>query len=100
MAAYEGMDLAVMAYSSQAGGVFSRGYRPDLSDAAPKHRRYVTAENIRRYGALLARCAAEPGMTPSRVVLEHVTKCPRVNGFALVGASSTEQLEASLDAME
>ena len=99
LAAYERMDLAVMAYSSQAGGVFSRGYRPDLSDASPKHTAFATPENIRRYGALLARCANEPGMTPSRVVLEHVTKHPRLNGFALVGASSLQQLEASLDAM-
>ncbi|MBQ8955291.1 MAG: aldo/keto reductase [Clostridia bacterium] len=99
LAAYERMDLAVMAYSSQAGGVFSRGYRADLSDAAPKHAAFVTPENIRRYGALLARCQRESGMTPSRVVLEHVTKHPKLNGFALVGASSLEQLEASLDAM-
>ena len=99
LAAYETMDLAVMAYSSQSGGVFSRGYRPDLSDAAPKHRGYVTAENIRRYQALLGRCAREPGMTPSRVVLEYVTKHPTLNGFALVGASSLDQLDESLDAM-
>ena len=100
MAAYERMDLAVMAYSSQAGGLFSRGYKPDLSDVSPRHAAFASAENKRRYGALLARCEREPGLTPSRVVLEYVTKHPKLNGFALVGASRLEQLEASLDAME
>ena len=99
MAAYKAMNLAVMAYSSQAGGLFSRGYKPDLSDVSPKHAAFATPENIRRYAALLARCANESGMMPSRVVLEYVAKHPKLNGFALVGASNTAQLDESLDAM-
>ena len=99
LALYQQTDLAVMAYSSQSGGVFSCGYKDDLSDAAPKHRKYVSGENIRRYRALLERCAKEPGLSPSRVVLEHVTRHPKLNGFALIGCSSADQLKATLSAM-
>lgn len=99
-AAYAQMGLPVVAYSCQSGGVFSCGYRPDLSDAAPRHQAYVNAENIRRYRALLEKCAAVPGMTPSRVMLEYITEHPRLNGFALIGASRPEQLRQSLAAME
>jgi len=98
MQGYRQMNLSVMAYSSQAGGVFFCGYKPDLSDAAPKHMPYVTEENIRRYGELLNRCRKERGMTPERVVLEHITHHPLLSGYALIGPSRMEQLDQALAA--
>jgi aryl-alcohol dehydrogenase-like predicted oxidoreductase len=100
MAAYEKMpDISVMAYTSQAEGIFSKGYLPDLSNVQPRHQRYVTEENIRRYQALLGRCSREAGMTPTRVMLEYIVRHPRLPGFALIGASNPDQLNDSMNAI-
>ena len=100
LAGYEKMErMAVMAFSSQAKGVFSCGYAPDLSDVQPKHRAYVSEENIIRYQRLLAVCRRDH-VRPERVALEYITKNTRVNGFAVIGASRKEQLVSTLTAME
>ncbi len=95
--AYLTSDLPVFAYSSQGLGVFNCGYLPDLSDLAPKHQQFYSDENIRRYQSLLKECK-EHHVTPSRVVLEHITE-NKVNGFAIIGCSKKEQLTESLDAL-
>lgn len=96
MSAYKKMPgLAVMAYTSQAEGIFSKGYLPDLSDAAERHKKYVTEENIRRYQQLLEACRVRR-ITPTQYALHHIIRHPGLPGFALIGASNPEQLEESL----
>jgi len=96
-AAYEKMPgLSVMAFTSQAKGIFAKGYLPDLSDAAPRHRKYVTEENIRRYGELLRLCK-EKGISPVRAALDYITCHPSLPGFALISASSQDQLAQALE---
>lgn len=95
MELYRQMKMPVLAFSSQANGVFSCGYREDLSDLAEKHRRYYSEENVRRYQALLKKCREE-GCTPTQAALDYITKHEILNGFAIVGCSQKEQLLASL----
>jgi len=98
-AGYLEMDLAVMAYTSQGTGLFLRGYAPDLSDVSPKHADMATPENVCRYQALLERCRREK-ITPSRVVIRHVTDDAQLNAFALVSGSKLSQIQDSLDAVK
>lgn len=95
MELYRQSGIPVMAFSSQAHGVFSCGYKEDLSDLADKHRSFYSEENVRRYQALLKKCR-EDGCTPSQVVLDHVTNHKEIEGFAIVGCSRKEQLLESL----
>ena len=96
-AAYEKMpEISVMAFTSQAEGIFAKGYLPDLSDAAPRHRKYVTEENIRRYRELLRLCEKR-GISPVQVALDYITRHPSLPGFALIGASSPAQLAQALE---
>ncbi len=84
-------DMAVMAFSPLSHGVFQMGYKADLSDALPKHMSYVTDENRRRYKALL-----DTGLPAAKVMTEHITKHPAINGFAVIGASGLAQLDELL----
>ncbi len=97
--AYKDLDLMVMAFSSQGGGLFQKGYAPDLSDLPDRKKAFATEENIRRYKALLDLCE-KTGMTPSRFMIRYITDDPHLNAFAIVGCSSVEQLVQSLEAME
>ena len=99
MELYRQMDMPVLAYSSQAYGVFSCGYKEDLSDVSEKHKRFYCEENIRRYQEILKTCE-EQGCTTSQVVLDYVTKNEVLNGLAIVGCSKKEQILASLDTMK
>lgn len=85
-------DMAVMAFSPLSHGIFQKGYKADLSDVKPAHQRYVTEKNKRRYQALLS-----SGLPAAKVMTEHITKHPRINGFAIVGASGIDQLNELLD---
>ncbi|HHV10014.1 MAG TPA: aldo/keto reductase [Clostridiales bacterium] len=86
--------IPVLAFTSQAGGLFSAGYQQDLSDIAPKHKKYHCEENVKRYQKLLETCAAK-GITPTRACLEYIID-NEVNGFAIVGCTKLEQLQDSL----
>ncbi len=86
--------IPVLAYTSQANGVFSRGYKEDLSDIAEKHQKYYSKENIRRYQELLKICK-ENNATPTQVALEYVID-NKLNGFAIAGCSNLEQLQEIL----
>ena len=88
--------IPVFAYSSQGHGVFSRGYKADLSDIEEKNRAFYNDENISRYQSLLARCEKE-NKTPSEIVLNYIME-NELNSFAIVGCSRLSQLQDSLQA--
>ncbi len=88
--------IPVFAYSSQGHGIFSRGYKADLSDIEEKNRAFYCGENIRRYQSLLDRCEKE-NKTPSDIVLNYIME-NELNAFAIVGCSRLSQLQDSLQA--
>lgn len=84
-----------MAYSSQAGGLFTkwlRGGEQALSEGM-RHS-YMDDENRRRLERLTCFCR-ETGCPPSAAVLAYITHNP-LPGAALIGCSRLEQLEDSL----
>lgn len=94
-ARYRRMRLPVMAYSSQAGGLFTkwlRGGEQALSEGM-RHS-YMDDENRRRLERLTCFCR-ETGCPPSAAVLAYITHNP-LPGAALIGCSRLEQLEDSL----
>lgn len=95
---YAANPLPVMAFSSQAGGVFSCSYRPDLSDMADKHKKYYSAENVLLYQELLKKCAAEL-VKPETAALRFITENP-VQAYAIIGCSSAQQLQFTMEAVQ
>lgn len=94
-ARYRQMGLPVMAYSSQAGGLFTKWLRGGEEALSEGMRRcYVNDENRRRLGRLTRFCR-ETGCPPSAAVLAYITHNP-LPGAALIGCSRLEQLEDSL----
>jgi aryl-alcohol dehydrogenase-like predicted oxidoreductase len=88
-------EIPVLAFNSQAGGLFLAGYQPNLSDISKKHKGFLCEENVKRYRVLLEICAAK-NITPTQACLEYITD-NNVNGFAIVGCSKLEQLQDSLN---
>lgn len=97
-AGYLETGIPVFAYTSQGHGLFSCGYKADLSDLEEKHWHYYCDENISRYKKLLDICKKE-NKTPSEVVLNYIME-NELNGFAIVGCTRLSQLEESLKAAE
>jgi len=91
---YLDIGLPIIAYTSQAGGVFSCGYNKDLSDIADKHKKYLSNENIKRYNNLLHLCE-EKNYKPSSVAIQYITD-NKLPACAIIGCSSVEQLNDSL----
>ena len=95
---YLKIGIPVIAYSSQAGGIFSCGYKPDLSDAAPKHEKFVTPKNCAIYKSLLKFCEkrnCKPSAASLRYIIDN-----KLSAGAIIGCSSLEQLKDSMTALE
>jgi len=93
---YQKLGMPVIAFTSQAGGLFSCGYKPDLSDAAQKHKKYVTSENISIYKNLLTFCDKK-NYKPSATQLNYIMD-NELSAAAIIGCSSLEQLKDSMSA--
>lgn len=92
---YEKNQFPVMAFSSQAGGLFTKY----LSD--PNHpkinRAMLTEENIRR-AQVVKEISERTNQSPTAVALSYVMETP-FPVVALIGSRSMEQLEDSLSAL-
>lgn len=86
--------IPVLAYTALANGVFSSGYKSDLTDIAPKHKKYYNEENVRRYQELLKLCE-DKDITPTKAALEYIID-NQLDSFAIVGCSKLEQLQDTL----
>lgn len=95
---YMKLDMPILAYSSQAGGVFSCGYNRRLEDIAPKHMKYLSVENVIRYGKLLDLCEKK-NYEPSSAALQYITD-NKLKAAAIIGASKMEQLMESMKEAE
>jgi len=91
---YLEIGFPVIAYTSQASGVFSCGYEKDLADIADKHTKYLSKENIKRYNKLLQFCE-DKNYKPSSVAIQYITD-NKLPACAIVGCTSVEQLRDSL----
>ncbi len=87
-------EIPVLAYTSQANGVFSCGYKEDLSDIAKKHEVFYSEGNIELYQKLIKYCKKNE-ITPTQAALDYIIK-NELNGFAIVGCSKLEQLQEIL----
>lgn len=95
---YLELKIPVIAYSSQAGGAFSCGYKSDLSDASEKHKKYVTIKNMERYKKLLLFCEKR-NYKPSAATLNYIMD-NELSDAAIIGCSYLEQLKDSMLASE
>ena len=80
------------------GGVFSCGYNRRLEDIAPKHMKYLSVENVIRYGKLLDLCEKK-NYDPSSAALQYITD-NKLKAAAIIGASKMEHLIESMKAAE
>ena len=83
--------LPIFAYSPLLSGAYTR---PEV----PLHPEYRTADNDRRLMAA-RRVAADAGLTANQVVLAWLRQSPAARVIPVVAASSTDQLDESLDAI-
>ena len=98
-AEYLKANIPVMAFSPQAKGMFSKYIENGENALNDKIiRRFLTDENKKRIEKVREICS-ETGMSPAATTLSYITDNP-LNGFAIVGCSSTEQLKDSLSAMK
>lgn len=92
---YLAAKIPILAYSSQAGGVFSMGYKPDLSDILPKHTKYLSDENKARYTKLVELCE-DKNYSCGDVCLSYI--CDNIlPACAIAGCSTEKQLNAILN---
>lgn len=95
---HEREQLAVMAYSSQANGYFQKRLKAGSAELSPVwlSHHYNLPVNDRRF-AVLQQLAAETGRTIDELVLGYLLAQP-IPVYPIIGASSPEQLKASMRA--
>jgi aryl-alcohol dehydrogenase-like predicted oxidoreductase len=83
--------LPILAYSPLVSGAY---VRPGVA----LDRAYLTADNARRLAAA-RRVAEDSNLTVNQLVLAWLRQAPAARVVPIVAASSTEQLDESLDAL-
>lgn len=89
--------IPVMAFSPQAKGLFSKyiaGGQEALNDKIKT--RFLNEENLCRIERVRS-LSERVGYSPAALALSYIT-CNKLDGYAIVGCSSVEQLEDSLSA--
>lgn len=88
--------MPVMAFSSQAKGFFSKGFRSLDDITGPARERFLDNRNAERLETMRRICR-ENGVSPAAAALAYVTSNP-VDGLAIVGCSRLSQLSDSMSA--
>lgn len=92
-------NLAVMAYSSQAKGLFTKGILEGLERINQKaFARFLSEVNIARLERV-REYSKDKQLTPTAVALGYIT-CNKLSGVAIVGCKTLKQLEDTLTAMD
>jgi aryl-alcohol dehydrogenase-like predicted oxidoreductase len=91
---YIEIGIPVIAYSSQANGVFTKAGEGDLEQVPDKLKKFVTPENIRRYSNLEQICK-KTGYSKTAVSLGYILY-NKINAAAIIGCTKMDQLEDSL----
>lgn len=98
---YEEHDIALFAWSSQAGGFFTGRFKPedrDDPDAADLVRVWFNEDNFRRLERA-KELADRKGVTPTQIALAYVL-CQPINIYALIGPRTIEEMRTSLLSLE
>ncbi len=95
---YLEMGMPVMAYSSQANGLYSKANDQGLEYVPAKLQKFLTLENINRYNNLLKLCRRK-GYSRTAVALNYIMD-NKLNGSAIIGCTNPEQLDDCLKATE
>lgn len=90
--------IPVMAYSSQANGVFTKAGDDGLEKLGQKLQKFVTPKNIKRYNNLQNLCKAA-GYGKTAASIGFITD-NKLEAAAIVGCRNMEQLEDSFTAMD
>jgi len=93
---YMEIGIPVIAYSSQANGIFTKAGDEGLEYVNDKLQKFVTPENIKRYNNLQHFCK-QTGYGKTAVSLSYIID-NKLNAAAIIGCSNIEQLEDSLSA--
>lgn len=91
---YIEIGIPVIAYSSQANGIFTKAGEDDLEQVPDKLKKFVTPENIRRYNNLQRLCK-KTGYSKTAVSLNYITD-NELSAAAIIGCSKMEQLQEAL----
>lgn len=91
---YLEIGIPVIAYSSQANGVFAKAGDEGLEQLPDKLKKFVTPENIRRYNNLQRLCK-KTGYSKTAVSLNYIID-NKLNAAAIIGCSKREQLQEAL----
>ncbi len=93
---YIEMGMPVMAYSSQANGLYSKANDRGLEYVPMKLQKFLTLENINRYNNLLKLCRKK-GYSMTAVSLNYIMD-NRLNGSAIIGCTNLDQLNDCMGA--
>jgi aryl-alcohol dehydrogenase-like predicted oxidoreductase len=91
---YFEIGIPVIAYSSQANGVFAKAGDEGLEQVPDKLKKFVTPENIRRYSNLQRLCK-KTGYSKTAVSLNYIID-NKLSAAAIIGCSKMEQLQEAL----
>jgi len=87
---YLEMGMPVMAFSSQANGLFSKANENGLENVPKKLLKFLTLENINRFNNLKKLCQRK-GYSRTAVALNYILD-NKLNGSAIIGCTNLEQL--------
>lgn len=87
---YLEMGMPVMAFSSQANGLYSKANENSLENIPNNLMKFLTLENINRFNNLLKLCKRK-GYSRTAVALNYILD-NKLNGFAIIGCTNLEQL--------
>ena len=97
-AGYLEAGIPVLAFSSQAKGLFSKYLSGGEAALTKKTQRFLRPENIRR-ARRVGEVSGKTGLSPAAVCLGYITANP-LEGCAIVGCTSVEQLQDSMTAAD
>ncbi|MDF2984606.1 MAG: putative aldo/keto reductase [Eubacterium sp.] len=95
---YLEMGMPVMAFSSQANGLFSKADDKGLVNVSEKLQKFLTLENINRYNNLTKLCQKK-GYSKTAVALNYIMD-NKLNGSAIIGCTNIAQLQNCLEAAD
>lgn len=96
---YREMGMPIMAYTSQAGGLFSRLAAGGWESLPPDMAATYGNPTTRARAEAILRAARETGYSPTALGLSCLLRDPAVPALPIIGASSVERLEESLTAL-
>ncbi len=96
---YLAMELPVLAWSSQAGGVITKILEHGTETLKEGLKKQYLNDTTLRSVALVKELCVQQGITPTQAALGYII-CNRLPGAAIIGPNNLEQLADSMKAMD